>query len=350
MNFWLLLLIAGALFVVGVKLSAFFSGSETGFYRVSFLRLSIDAHTGDTVARRLLWFVQHPEFFVATTLVGNNIANYVTTLAIGFGSEAFIKTPGIAMEISMTLLISPVIFIFGELMPKNLYFRAPDTLLRRNSSLFQFFYRALLPASTPMVWITRLFERLSGSQPHQLDLVLGRHRLGQVLNQGHEHGILTRGQGALIHGLLHDASLHAVDLMIPLDEIYGIEEGTPREEIIELASRHTLTHIPVRRRGTLGDWFGYVRVLDVEIADPRAPLEIRPMPEIQSDATRLTALLTIRESGEGVGVVTHDGQVQGILLERVLIDQFMHPASAPSRRSTADSLDRPVSDHPEMGS
>ena len=47
MTAWLTLAGSLALFILGVRLSAFFSGSETGFYRVSFLRLSIDAHAGD---------------------------------------------------------------------------------------------------------------------------------------------------------------------------------------------------------------------------------------------------------------------------------------------------------------
>src|SRR6056300_1297885 len=71
------------LFLVGLRLSAFFSGVETGFYRISVLRLNIDSQAGDKVASRLLWFIQNPSRFVATCLVGNNVANYVTTLAVG---------------------------------------------------------------------------------------------------------------------------------------------------------------------------------------------------------------------------------------------------------------------------
>ena len=83
MELTLQFLAALLLFLLGLRLSAFYSGTETGFYRVSYLRLTIDAHAGDRVARRLMWFAHHPSYFVATTLVGNNIANYMTTLAIG---------------------------------------------------------------------------------------------------------------------------------------------------------------------------------------------------------------------------------------------------------------------------
>ena len=253
MNFWLLLAIASSLFVVGVRLSAFFSGSETGFYRVSFLRLSIDAHTGDSVAKRLLWFVQNPEFFVATTLVGNNIANYLTTIAIGLGTEAFIDSPSIVVEVGATLLFAPVIFVFGELMPKNLYFRAPIRLLRNNSRLFKLCYRSFLPASIPLVWIARLLEKLSSATSNRADFLLGRHRLIQVLSKGHEHGILTNQQGILVHGLLHDATRPISEIMIPTETILGDSRRRGKCE-----SRKTPEILP--RRGSWLYWQFATRV------------------------------------------------------------------------------------------
>jgi len=329
MNFWLLLAIASSLFVVGVRLSAFFSGSETGFYRVSFLRLSIDAHTGDSIAKRLLWFVQNPEFFVATTLVGNNIANYLTTIAIGLGAKAFIDSPSSVVEVGATLLFAPVIFVFGELMPKNLYFRAPARLLRNNSRLFKLFYRSFLPASIPLVWMARLFEKLSSATSNRVDLLFGRHRLIQVLSKGHEHGILTNQQGILVHGLLHDATRPISEIMIPTETILGEEENVSRENLLEYARENHLTHIPVRRHKSSADWFGYVRVLDLELGSRQAELMIRTMPRIPAASTRLMALLAIRDSGESVGVIIEGDDVHGIIMENVLIDHLMHPLGVP---------------------
>ena len=61
-------------------LSAFFSGSETGLYRVSRTRLVLDGLAGSRAARGIVWLLNHPSIFVATTLVGNNLANYVHQL------------------------------------------------------------------------------------------------------------------------------------------------------------------------------------------------------------------------------------------------------------------------------
>lgn len=332
---WVLLIAALLLFIAGVWLSAFFSGSETGFYRVSFLRLSIDAHAGDKQARQLMWFVQHPEFFVATTLVGNNIANYLTTLAIGIGADAAIGSSSALVDVGMTLLFAPAIFIFGELMPKNLYFRAPTRLLRRGLKLFRVFYRTFLPVSMPLVWITRLFEKLSGSKPHRMDLVLGRHRLMQVLSKGHEQGLLTSEQGQLIHGLLHDANRPVSEIMIPAARILGVVQGTDSSAILEFAREFGLTHVPLRTPEGEAAWTTYVRVVDLEGSQVTVTEKQHPMPRINHDATRLTALLTLRESGRHLGVVYEDESVVGIVVERSLIRHFMHPGIRPQTPAVA---------------
>ncbi|MBN1908150.1 MAG: DUF21 domain-containing protein, partial [Pirellulales bacterium] len=77
-----------ALALAGLLLSAFFSGSETGFYRAARVRLVLDALGGDFVSRFLAWLTNHPALFVATTLVGNNLANYLASLAIVMGTQA----------------------------------------------------------------------------------------------------------------------------------------------------------------------------------------------------------------------------------------------------------------------
>ena len=75
------------LLLLGLLLSAFFSGSETGFYRVTRVRLVLDGRDGDFISRRLLWLTNNPSVFVATTLVGNNLANYLTSFAIVLASQ-----------------------------------------------------------------------------------------------------------------------------------------------------------------------------------------------------------------------------------------------------------------------
>ena len=77
---------------------------------MSFLRLSIDANAGERVARRLLWFARNPSYFVATTLVGTNVANYLTTFAIGLAAVTMFPAKAGWIEIAGAGMVDPAVF------------------------------------------------------------------------------------------------------------------------------------------------------------------------------------------------------------------------------------------------
>ena len=159
------------IFFLGLRLSGFFSGSETGFYRVSTLQVTLQKQRGESVGSRLFYFVSHPERFVATTLVGNNVANYLTTLAIGMLVHAIWRDSAGVQEILATLLMTPVVFIFGELIPKSLYYRAPMMLLRNGSLGFTVCYYLFSPISYPLILVSRFVSRFSTSDKRPLEVV-----------------------------------------------------------------------------------------------------------------------------------------------------------------------------------
>ena len=91
------------LFAAGLALSAFFSGAETGFYRVQRLRLVLDGMSGNWLASGLLALANRPSLYVATTLIGNNVANYMTSLAIVLSVNSFSLSSALANPKSITL-------------------------------------------------------------------------------------------------------------------------------------------------------------------------------------------------------------------------------------------------------
>lgn len=313
------------LFLLGLRLSAFFSGTETGFYRVSYLRLTIDAHAGDRIARRLMWFAHHPSYFVATTLVGNNVANYLTTLAIGLAVVVLFPANAGWIEIAATLLLTPVVFLCGELLPKNLYYRSPLTFLRRDSKWFAAAYKLFYPISLPLVGITKLFERFSRSANQPLELVLGRNRLVQVLSQGHRAGILTDVQSRLVNGIMHTAGQSVRDTMTPLPRVLGAADDVAQQTLLETARKYGLSHVLLHRADNPSDWYGYVCVAEVTVS--REPLKdlLRELPEVSESTSKLETLLKLRETGSSFARVTENGSIIGIVNERGLIEQLFRP-------------------------
>lgn len=321
------------LFLAGLRLSAFFSGGETGFYRVSFLRLSIDAHHGDRIAGRILRFARNPSRFVATTLIGNNVANYLTTLSVGMAAAWLIPGGADYLEVLATLIISPVIFIFGELVPKNIYYLAPLSRLRRDINLFRVFYWLFLPVSFPLIAIARFFQRIGGTRDEPRQFLLGRNRLVQVLRQGHREGLLSDVQNWLVHGLLHTAAQRVTESMTPGDRVLGVDIDCPRDEALEFARHFGVHSIAVRRAGTEADWFAYVRVVDLAVTQRPLKSLLRQMPRIESGASKLQAMQTLREAGEAYGAVFAGETVIGVVSEHGLVEQLFRPPAVVGGRA-----------------
>jgi putative hemolysin len=323
------LAIALLLFALGLRLSFFFSGTETGFYRASFLRISIDAQAGDVAARRLLWFARNPSAFVATTLVGNNVANYLVTLAIGLGTFALFQSNAEWVDIVGTLLVAPVVFVCGELLPKNLYYRAPLFLLRRNVNWLVGFYYLFLAVSFPLIGISKLFEKLGKARSDQAGAVLGRTRLAEVLSQGHREGILTEVQTRLVRGVMNVAGQSVRSSTTPSDRVLGLPEGSSRKEILDFARRYGIAIVPIRKADDPNGWFGYVRVVDVSVSRNKLSSLLYPMPRIPASHGKLEALLKLRESDMDSGVVVDGSQVVGVVSAHGLVEQLFRPPNVP---------------------
>ncbi|HEV8071462.1 MAG TPA: DUF21 domain-containing protein [Planctomycetaceae bacterium] len=322
------------LFLIGLRLAAFFSGAETGFYRVSYLRVGIDAQSGDPIAKRILWFCQNPTNFVVTALIGNNVAHYILTVAVGIAAVEAGLSEGMTAEVVATLLIAPFVFTFGELIPKNLYYRAPLWLLRRNVGWFAFFYTLFLPISFPLTALTRVLQRFSRTAASRPAQILGRARLVQVLSQGHEEGLLLDVQRKLIEGMTHLAVQPVLSSVVPPHRILGVAENVGRDDVLSFARRYGLTNVALRHTTSADSWYAYVRVADVALTQRPLTALARTMPVIDASASRLEALLTLRAQGAAYGIVKSGQKTMGMASDHGLSEQLFREPQATGGRVT----------------
>lgn len=314
-------LAALGLFALGLGLSFFFSGTETAFYRVSTVRLTIEANAGDRIAQRLLRLTLRPGQFVATTLVGNNVANYLVSLGTGLATAIFVQSEGFA-EVLSTWAVTPVVFVCGELLPKNICYLTPSWLLRRGAGLFRVFYWLFLPVALPLALISHLLEKIAGTATGASDFVFGRSRLTQVFSQGRQAGLLTDAQGRFLTGLL-STSAHAVaESMTPADRAFGLSLDAGRETVLDHARRYALTDIVLGPRDQPGAWTHYVQVAELALSGRPIAAHLKPLPRFDARQAKLEVLLALRTAGDTLGAVTRDGVVIGIVNERGLVESL----------------------------
>ncbi len=299
----------------GVFLSGLFSGSETGFYRITRVRLVLDARGGDVIARGLWWLSNRPSLFIATTLVGNNIANYLVSLAIVMAAARL--ELGHALELSAPVLLSPLLFVYGELLPKNLYLEAPNLLLRRSGPLLLFFSVLLAPLSVLLWGLSKLLEYISGESPQKVQLNIARRELGAVLDEGHQIGILNPAQRQLAQGLFAAANQPVTDFTQPLARIVRGSTKNSKAELLRQAVRYQLAEIPIEDPKS-HELVGYVRAVDLRIS-PGTDLPIRELVDLEAGAPHIAALVKLHTSNASMGrVLGPQGEVIGIVSAREL--------------------------------
>ena len=318
MIFWSLLL-----FVVGISFSAFFSGSETGFYRATRVRLTMDALTGDRHARRMLWLANNPSIFVATILIGNNIANYITSLAVVLFTHQLISSNAYWVEIFASICVAPIVFIYGELLPKNLFYLAPNRLLRRTTPVLLFFLALFSPAVVVLFVLARGLQTVVGASSEQLRLRLARGELHGVFKEGHDAGVLRPSQRQLAQGMLTIANRHVGQLATPIARLVSVRRGTKTSDVLRLARRQHTPGILVTERDSRKA-IGYVRLVDLYLNESDTVDEPRPLPEVKEDASPIAALIQLQDDREMLAcVVDSSGTPKGIVTTRDLVEQLL---------------------------
>lgn len=315
---WIVLLMSG----LGLCLSAFFSGSETGFYRVARVRLVLDARDGDVVSKLLLWLTNNPSFFVATTLIGNNLANYMLSLGILLGTRLLCGDGQVMAEILAPILVSPLVFVYGELLPKNLFYIAPNRLLRLVGPFFLLATIVFAPVAGILWLLARLLQALVGEAPEALQLRLARNELRRLLQVGHDLGILLPSQQRMAQAVFDSARLtlpRRFDLQLARINselpVNAAREATRR-------SRHGLalvmepgSRLPVR----------YVRFCDLDDDTLQAWSQItRELPRIRATESPLAAIMLLRaRDDELAAVVDSQNRIVGVVALEELVDSVI---------------------------
>lgn len=305
--------------LIGTFFSSFFSGSETGFYRATRIRLVLDALEGDWISRGLVLLTNQPTLFIATALVGNNSANYLVSLATVLGTQALIGTNGFLAELVAPLVVAPILFIYGELLPKNLYLHSPNRLLRMGGPLFLLCTVLFLPISMLLWALNWSLSQFVREMPQKVQLAIARRELRRLLEEGHEAGVLHPSQRQLARGIFTMAKQPVSRFIVPLQEVARARTTMTKDEVLRLAQRLRVPAVPIEEAGPQPRLIGYVRVIDLvlEPSDRIAP--VRRLLEIPQSDTHIDALMRMHSVKESLAqVVDLSGRPVGILTARRL--------------------------------
>jgi CBS domain containing-hemolysin-like protein len=317
-----------ALAILGLALSALFSGAETGFYRATRLRLVLDALTGGPVARGLLWMANHPTLFVATVLVGTNLANSLVSLAVVTLTATIFGHSGHMAEVVTSLVAAPVLFVYGELLPKKFFLEAPNRLLHRAGPLVLACAVLFFPVSVVVWGFDRLLRRLVRRSPEEVRTTLARRELRSILEEGQEAGILHPVQRTLAQGVFAIAHEPVSRFVTPLARLPRARSTMSRDAVLGLAGRYRISAVPVEGSDPSRPLIGYVRVIDLALGTSAAWGPLLPLPQIPGNTTHMAALMRMQSGKEDLAAVIDD---EGRTIGVVSIENLREPLLAAAR-------------------
>jgi CBS domain containing-hemolysin-like protein len=301
-------------------MEAFFSGSELGVVSADQIKLRHDAAKGSRGAKIALEMLKKPEWLLSTTLVGTNIAVVSnTTIATALMIELF----GEQSSWLAIVLVAPLIWILGEIVPKSIFQQRADTITPRAIFLLRFASYVFFPVLLVFSLITRFFTWSLGQQI-QSPFTL-REEILTMLQLPATGGDIQPVEKNMIQRVFSFSETTAYEIMIPLIDVVAIEQGATCGEAIRLAQEKAHIRLPVyaERVDKVVGVLNALKLLDVDVHESIKPF-VREVSFVPPSKNISELLLDLRKDGDTVAVVVDEfGGVAGLVTMEDIMEEVV---------------------------
>ena len=239
--FWI---ISGSILFLLI-LSGFFSGSETALTASSRGQLKSRAEKGDKGAEKALNLTEDSERLIGSILLGNNLVNILaTSLATAMFTRVFGES-GVALA---TLVMTLLVLIFAEVLPKTYAISNAETAAARVARPIGIFVTLLAPVVSAVRAIVRGVLAIFGVRiDPDSNIMSVRDEIAGALQLGHSEGVVEKEDRDRILGALDLADRTVEEIMLHRSEIEVIDADLPPQEILELCLHSNHTRLPLYR-------------------------------------------------------------------------------------------------------
>ncbi len=228
--------------IVLLLLSAFFSGSETALTAASRVRMHTKEKDGDQRARMVNRIREKKDRMIGALLLGNNLVNI---LASALATSVLIKMFGEAGVVYATLVMTMLVLIFAEVLPKTYALHHAEPMAMRIAPIIRLVIFIFAPITETVTWIVRKVLRLFGIDISKVGA--GSHlellRGAISMHEGPEQE--TQEQRAMLLSILDLADVDVEDIMIHRKSVEMIDADAKIEEIVEEVLSSPYTRLPV---------------------------------------------------------------------------------------------------------
>ena len=333
----LIIILIGMIFA-----SAYFSGTETSMMTNNRYRLRHAAKQGNRSAKRVEKLLQRPDRLISLVLIGNNLINIVASALATIVGMRLYGDAGVAIA---TGVLTFVILIFAEVLPKSIAALYPERFAYPSSVLLSPLQKIMLPVVWFFNQITLVFMRIFGiKSPVIQGNAVSKEELRTIVNES-KSKLSQRNQNMLI-SILDLEKVTIGDIMVPRNEIFGIDVNDEWKSIVR-----QLTHSPHGRivlyRDTLDDVIGMLRVreayrLMTEKKEFTKQILIKAADKIYfiPESTPLSLqLVNFQRNNEKAGIVVDEyGEIQGLVTVEDILEEIVGDFTTSMSPSLAEEV------------
>ncbi len=313
--------------------SAFFSGMEIAFISSNKLRIEIDKKHKSFSSKIIAIFTKNPSRYIATMLVGNNVALVIYGIAIaGILQEPLIqlfKNDAEVLVLLIQTIISTLIILFtAEFLPKTLFRINPNGALKVFSLPILFFYVLLYPITIFSIALSNftmkyiLKVRIANESGKQ---IFGKVDLNHLVEEGHLE--LDESESdiqdlKIFKNAMELSSLKVRDCMIPRTEIVALEIESPIQQLLDTFTQSGLSRILIYRNN-IDNVIGYVNTKDMFQNPEHIGDHLKSLPIVPETLRVNKILKTFIKDQKNIALVLDEfGGTSGMITTEDIIEEI----------------------------
>jgi CBS domain containing-hemolysin-like protein len=317
---------------ITVILSAFFSGMEIAFVSSNKLRIEIDKKKGYVISSFLSVFTKHPSHYIATMLIGNNVALVVYGLAMAKllepQLELYFASDGTILLIK-TLLSTIIILIFSEFLPKTIFRVNPNNLLRAFAFPVMFFYVFFYPitkiATGISAFLLKIFFGIKSKNSHN-DKAFDRFDLNDLIGEQTEEDQIQQDlekDVKIFRNVLDFSNIKLKECIVPRNEIVAVEVNESIETVIKKFNETGFSRLLIYEE-TIDNIIGYVHTIDMfkKPGSIKNIVHTLPIAPEAMPANKLLASFTAKNKSIALVVDEFGGTAGIVTLEDIIEEIF----------------------------
>jgi len=317
--------------LIGLLLSFFFAGSETAYITTNPLRIEIWIRKKLKSAILANKYFQNPELYLSTTLVGNNLANVLTT------TYATVYLISFWDETITWVVITFTILLFGEIVPKVLFRMYANIIILKVIYIIRFFNYLLNPliffVSRVSIAALKLFKITDSSE----EAIFDKKEVMVLVNEAIAAGIVDKEEQKIISRVLTLPDTRVREAMVPRTSLFAIEEKNSMMDLHRLISKSGKTKIPVYR-STIDNITGVIFFFDLLRKESKISELIRPVRYVPENKKCNELLREFQETNTSIAVVVDEyGGTAGIVTFEDLVEELFGEFDE-STRDNADPI------------